>query len=82
MPGDREIALPLSAAPPKINEHASVCVLERDGYVLARTGSDGFTCLVVPDYPQDLGPSVTIRKAPGLWFHPCCEAELRARGES
>lgn len=81
MPSDREIALALSAAPPKINEHASVHVLERDGYVLARKGSNGFTCLVVREYPQDLGP--ICRDPEGTrTVVPCLlrEAELRAQG--
>ena len=83
MPSDREIALALSAAPRKISEHASVYVLERDGYVLARKGSNGFTCLVVRDYPEDLGPVChdpegTRTVVPRLLR----EAELRARGKS
>jgi hypothetical protein len=58
-------------------------VLERDGYVLARKGSNGFTCLVVRDHPQDLAPVChdpegTRTVVPRLLR----EAELRARGKS
>jgi hypothetical protein len=83
LPREREIALALSAAPPQVSEHASVYVLELNGYVLARKGSNGFTCLVVRDYPQDLGPvchdpegSRTV--VPRLLR----EAELRAQGKT
>jgi hypothetical protein len=83
MPSDREVALALSAAPSDISEHASVYVLERNGYVLARKGSNGFTCLVVRDYPQDLAPVChdpegTRTVVPRLLR----EAELRAQGKS
>ena len=50
---------------------------------MARKGSNGFTCLVVRDYPQDLGPVChdtegTRTVVPRLLR----EAELRARGKS
>lgn len=41
-----EIALARSAAPPAIGRDASVLVLTARGYRIARTGHDGFTCLV------------------------------------
>jgi hypothetical protein len=83
LPREREVALAMSAAPSHISEHASVYVLERSGYLLAREGSNGFTCLVVRDSPQDLAPvchdpegSRTV--VPRLLR----EAELRAQGKS
>ena len=83
LPREREIPLALSAAPRQISEHASVYVLERNGYVLARKGSNGFTCLVVRDYPQDLAPvchdSEGTRTVVPRLLH---EAELRAQGKS
>jgi hypothetical protein len=83
LPREREIALALSAAPPQISEHASVYVLELNGYALARSGSNGFTCLVVRDHPQDLAPVChdpegTRTVVPRLLR----EAELRAHGKS
>ena len=83
LPRDREVALALSAAPSEISDHASVYVLERNGYVLAREGSNGFTCLVARNHPQDLAPVCrdpegTKTVVPRL----LAEAELRAKGKS
>ena len=41
-----EIALARSAAPASISDGAEVLVLERDGYVTAVKGGNGFVCLV------------------------------------
>jgi hypothetical protein len=41
-----ELRLALSAAPPQLHTDAGVWVLARDGYRLAREGSNGFHCLV------------------------------------
>jgi hypothetical protein len=41
-----EIALARSAAPASISEAADVMVLQRDGYVTAVKGSNGFVCIV------------------------------------
>jgi len=83
LPRDREIALALSAAPSHISEQASIYVLERNGYVQIREGSNGFACLVVRDHPQDLAaichdPEGTRSVVPRLLR----EAELRAKGKS
>lgn len=56
LPREREVALALSAAPPHIAEDATVYALEANGYVKVREGTNGFTCLVVRDHPQDLAP--------------------------
>lgn len=53
---EREIALATSAAPPHLAAGAAVYVLERTGYVKAREGTNGFTCLVVREHPADLVP--------------------------
>lgn len=50
--GDRldraeEVRLARSAGPPAVSAEASVYVLERDGFVQAIDGSNGFVCLVV-----------------------------------
>ncbi|MDX1395188.1 MAG: hypothetical protein R3195_12395 [Gemmatimonadota bacterium] len=41
-----EIRLALSAAPPHVHANATVLVLGRDGFRVAREGANGFTCLV------------------------------------
>ncbi len=46
MPPDREIALAESAGPPAIAKAASIYLLERGGFKLAREGTNGFACLV------------------------------------
>lgn len=46
LPKPLETALALSAAPEHLRDEASVYLLERGGYVLARQGSNGFVCLV------------------------------------
>jgi hypothetical protein len=46
MPKDAEIALARSAAPASIADDATVMVLEREGYVTAVQGKNGFLCYV------------------------------------
>jgi len=46
MSKDAEIALARSAAPASIADHASVMVLERQGYTTAVQGTNGFLCYV------------------------------------
>jgi hypothetical protein len=50
-----EARLALSAAPPHLHQDASVMVLRRDGYRLAREGTNGFTCFV------ERGPDPRVR---------------------
>jgi len=48
MPREQEIELALSAAPEHLRQDATVYVLERSkGFVKAREGKNGFSCLVV-----------------------------------
>ncbi len=44
------------AAPEHLRAGASVYVLERNGYVLARKGTNGFTCIVHRDHPLNRKP--------------------------
>jgi hypothetical protein len=83
MSRDREIALAMSAAPASVADKATVYVLETSGYVNAREGTNGFTCLVLRDTPRELAPvchdpegSRTV--VPRL----LAEARLRAEGKS
>lgn len=46
LPRELEIELALNAAPPHLREGAAVLVFEPRGYVLAREGRNGFTCVV------------------------------------
>jgi len=62
MPRDEEIALALAAAPPHLRDGAAVYVLESKGYVLARKGTNGFTCLVHRDHPMNQKPTCWDRE--------------------
>jgi hypothetical protein len=57
IPAEQQIQLAMSAAPPEIARHATIVVLAPNGYVTARTGTNGFTCLVERQYLETLEPS-------------------------
>jgi hypothetical protein len=57
IPAEQQIQLALGAAPPEISQQATVYVLESKGYVKARTGTNGFTCLVERQYLGTLEPT-------------------------
>lgn len=46
LPRDLEMRLAVNALPKTLRDNASVMVLEPGGYVLAKTGSNAFTCIV------------------------------------
>lgn len=54
---EREFTMALSAAPEHLRARASVYVLQKDGFVLARRGSNGFTCIVNRDHPLNRKPT-------------------------
>ncbi len=83
MPSDREMALAMSAGPANVADKATIYVLGPHGYVKAREGTNGFTCLVVRDSPPDSAPVChdpegTRTVMPRL----LAEARLRAEGKS
>ncbi|HUA25250.1 MAG TPA: hypothetical protein VMA54_14080 [Steroidobacteraceae bacterium] len=57
---DQEIALARSAAPASIAAHAEVMVLERHGYVTAVKGTNGFVCLVVRSWDNELDSTSAV----------------------
>jgi len=57
IPPEKQIELAMSAAPAEIAAKATVLVLGPNGYVQARTGSNGFTCLVERQYFNTVEPS-------------------------
>jgi hypothetical protein len=57
MPAEQQIQLAMSAAPSEISRHATILVLQSAGYVVARSGTNGFTCLVERQYLETLEPS-------------------------
>src|SRR6266542_4085263 len=54
IPAEQQIQLAMSAAPSEISRHATILVLAPNGYVTARTGTNGFTCLVERQYLETL----------------------------
>jgi hypothetical protein len=57
IPRERQIELAMGAAPAEISKHATILVLGPSGYETARSGSNGFTCLVERQFLETLEPS-------------------------
>jgi hypothetical protein len=51
------MAMALSAAPEHLRAGASAYVLTKDGFVLARQGTNGFACIVNRDHPLNQKPT-------------------------
>ena len=80
---DQEIALALEAAPAAVGAQAGVYVHDKDGYVKARDGQNGFVCLVDHRIPNAVEPQ--CMDAEGVkTFLPkyLLVASLRAKGKS
>jgi len=80
---DQEIALALEAAPAAVAAKASVYVHDKDGYVKARDGQNGFVCLVDHRIPNAVEPQ--CMDAEGVkTFLPkyLLVASLRAKGKA
>lgn len=60
LPRELEIELARSAAPKHLQADATVYVLERGGYVIAKEGTNGFTCFVDRFTPTGVHPGVFI----------------------
>ncbi len=56
LPRAQEVALAETAGPLHIVRDAAIYALEKDGYVLAREGTNGFTCLVLRSFPGSQEP--------------------------
>lgn len=52
-----EMTMALAAAPAHLRAGAAVYVLERNGFVLARPGTNGFSCIVNRDHPLNRKPT-------------------------
>ncbi len=83
MPEALEMELALSAAPEHLRADATVLLLGEHGYVSARKGSNGFTCLVGRSQPKAVAP-VCYDAEGARTIVPLLvdEAAMRARGES
>jgi hypothetical protein len=82
MPEDLEMELALSAAPEHLRAGASVLLLGKEGYVEARRGTNGFTCLVGRTQPKDVAPMCYDAEGTRTIVPRIAdEAAMRARGE-
>lgn len=57
LPRDEEFALAVSAAPEHLRGGAAVYVLEETGFVKAREGTNGYSCIVNRDHPLNRKPT-------------------------
>ena len=57
MPRGDRLKLAESAAPAELSSKATVYLLERNGYVKARDGTNGFSCIVDRQTPWNLEPT-------------------------
>jgi hypothetical protein len=80
MERNAEIALARTAAPPAVSDKAEVLVLEKNGYVRAAEGSNGFVCLVQRSWfsPVDDAEFWNPReRAPGCFNAAAARSYLR-----
>jgi hypothetical protein len=83
MPEALETELALSAAPEHLRAGASVLLLGKQGYVEARRGTNGFTCLVGRTQPKDVAPMCYDAEGTRTIVPRIAdEAAMRAKGES
>lgn len=82
LPRVQEMEMALSAAPEHLRKEAAVYVLQRGGYVQARAGTNGFTCLVLR---EDGGTAPICYDAEGTqttFRADLRRAELREKGQA
>lgn len=83
MPEALETELALSAAPEHLRAGATVMLLRESGYVEARKGSNGFTCLVGRSRPKAVAPMCyDVEGSRAIVPLIVDQAAMRARGES
>ena len=80
---DQEIALALEAAPAAVAAKASVYVHDKDGYVKARDGQNGFVCLVDHRIPNAVEPQCLDAEGVKTFLPKyLLVASLRAKGKA
>jgi hypothetical protein len=79
---DRETALAESAAPRAVAKEASIFLLHRGGFVIARQGTNGFTCFVARSEPGEIEPICyqDEEKTHTLVAREFMEQQLREKG--
>ena len=56
LPREEKVKLAESAAPQEVSSKATVYVLEKTGYAKVREGTNGFSCIVNRQTPDNLEP--------------------------
>jgi hypothetical protein len=73
MPRDAEIALAKSAAPASLADRATIKVLTKSGFVVAREGDNGFVCMVMRGFSA---PTYTPAQFRNLVYDPTVHAPI------
>jgi hypothetical protein len=73
MPRDAEMELARSAAPPGISDRATIKVLTKSGYEVARDGDNGVVCMVMRGFSA---PTCTPAQLRDLVYDPTVRAPI------
>jgi hypothetical protein len=73
MPRDAEIALAVTAAPPSVSDQATVKVLTKSGFEVAREGTNGSVCMVMRGFSA---PTYTPAQFRNLVYDPTVHAPI------
>ena len=73
LPRDAEIAMARSAAPAEVSDRATVKVLTRKGYEVAKEGANGVVCLVLRGFAA---PTYTPAEFRALVYDPAVHAPI------
>jgi hypothetical protein len=83
VPRERQIALAMEAAPAEITENATVYILGKTGYEVAKTGTNGFSCLVDREFVTTMEPECYDAEGSATTLKTRLRTEeLRAQGKS
>lgn len=73
MPRDAEIALAKSAAPPGVSDRATIKILTKSGFEVAREGDNGSVCMVMRGFSA---PTYTPAQFRDLVYDPAVRAPI------
>jgi hypothetical protein len=83
VPRERQIALAMEAAPSEISENATVYILGKAGYEVAKTGTNGFSCLVDREFVTTMEPECYDAEGSATVLKTRLRTEeLRAQGKN
>ena len=82
LPREEKIRRALLAAPEHLRKDAAVLVLEKDGYVKAKEGTNGFTCIETGSFDHPAPECFDAESAATILKRPLRIQELLAAGKS